>query len=392
LAREHYPNAQNVFRARERSRNRDLALVIDHYVPQPDRDAGSRTMRSFLRGLCELGLSVKFWPENLCYDPVYTPALQGMGVEVLYGSQWVNGFERYLHEYGEQFDYVLLSRPHISAQFIEQVRKKAPRAKVVYYGHDLHCVRLLQQYQVSGEECYREQAKVLEVEERSLWRKADLVLYPTEEEVETVKRMVPEANCRAIQAYCFDTFATSGKVARDRAGVLFVAGFGHPPNIDAAVWLVEEILPELLKKDPSVRLYLVGSNPTDKVRGLASEHVVVTGYVEDDVLEDFYRRCRVAVVPLRFGAGIKSKVVEALQQGLPLVTTHVGAQGLDRLEEVADVTDAAGAIAESILDLLSDDRLWSERSTAAVAYARERFSRGSMRAQLAGIFTKEVSQ
>lgn len=387
----HYLSAQNVFRARERSRSKPVVLVIDHYVPQPDRDAGSRTMLQFLQGLCDLGCSVKFWPANLWFDPVYTPPLQAMGVEVVYGSNWMDGFQRYLRESGGEIDHVLLSRPHISMHFIDALKKFAPRAHVVYYGHDLHFARLLQQYELNRDEGCLAKAREYEVIERDLWNKSDLVLYPIAEEVAEVVRLAPTVACRSVQAYCFERFGTGDHDGlKDRSGILFVAGFGHPPNVDAAVWLVEAILPKLIETDPAVRLYLVGSNPSDKVLALASENVVVTGYVEDAVLQDFYRRCRVAVVPLRFGAGIKSKVVEALQQGLPLVTTTVGAQGLAGLDRVARVADDAQVIAQAIRELLADDDTWRTLSAASSRYAERRFSRQSMRASLAEIFGIEA--
>ena len=392
LASEHYANAQNVFRARERSRNRPVVLVVDHYVPQPDRDAGSRTMTQFIQGLCELGFSVKFWPENLWRDPVYTPVLQAMGVEVIYGAARVNGFERYMREFGAEIDHVLLSRPHVAVHFIKPVKQLAPQARVVYYGHDVHFLRLRQQHEVSGDAACLAQAREYEAMERSLWRQSDLVLYPTVEEAQAVARLAPGVRCEAIQAYCYDRFGTRGHGLAGRSDVLFVAGFGHPPNVDAAVWLVEEILPLLQQRCPSARLYLVGSNPTERVLALASEHVVVTGYVEDGVLQSFYERSRVAVVPLRFGAGIKSKVVEALQQGLPLVTTTVGAQGLDGLDRVAKVADDAPAIAGMVADLLTDDRAWVDLSTVSAGYAEQRFSRESMRSALSRIFSREVNR
>jgi glycosyltransferase involved in cell wall biosynthesis len=150
-----------------------------------------------------------------------------------------------------------------------------------------------------------------------------------------------------------------------RSDVLFVAGFGHPPNIDAACWLVESVMPKVWARRPDVALSLVGSNPTEEVRALAGERVEVTGYVDDAELERRYRSARVAVVPLRFGAGVKSKVVEALHHGLPLVTTQVGAQGLPGVSAVCEVSDDADAIAAAILALLDDDALWLDRARLA---------------------------
>lgn len=382
LESTHYPNAQNVFRARERSRDKPVVLVVDHYVPQPDRDAGSRTMLQFVQQLCELGCSVKFWPENLWRDPSYTPTLQAMGVEVMYGSEWVGGFERYLKEANGNIDRVLLSRPHIAVQFLSAVRKFAPSAQIAYYGHDLHFARQRLRFEVTGDRAYLKEAQEIEILERSLWRQSDVVLYPTNDEVEAVRSLEPDVNAKPIQAYCFASFGGSGRPVEQRSDILFVAGFGHPPNEDAAVWLAESIFPKVLSRVPEARLYLVGSNPTARVEGLARERVVVTGFVEDAVLADFYGGCRVAVVPLRYGAGIKSKVVEALQQGLPLVTTAVGAQGLPGLARVARVADEEDAITNAVVELLTDDEAWRVLAGESARYAEARFSARSMRKTL----------
>ena len=88
------------------------------------------------------------------------------------------------------------------------------------------------------------------------------------------------------------------------------------------------------------------------------------------------------MVPLRYGAGVKSKVVEALQQGLPLVTTGVGAQGLPGVGEVCRVADDEAALADHIRALLDDDAGWRVQSLAGAAYAASHFSRATMRAQL----------
>ena len=103
LARDHLPNGKHVMRARDRAKQRDVILVIDHYVPEPDRDAGSRTMICMIRALQALGLVVKFWPHNLHYSPGYTDALQDIGVEVVYGGDG-DAFRHWLAENGEDVD------------------------------------------------------------------------------------------------------------------------------------------------------------------------------------------------------------------------------------------------------------------------------------------------
>ena len=164
--------------------------------------------------------------------------------------------------------------------------------------------------------------------------------------------------------------------------LLFVAGFAHPPNEDAACWLVRDIMPLVRRHAPLARLAIVGSQPTARVRALAAADVTIAADVSDAMLRAWYADARVAVVPLRHGAGVKRKVVEALREGVPLVTTPIGAQGLPGLDAVAAVCGTAEAIAAAIVALLGDDALWAERSAAGIAYARAHFSDATLRTSL----------
>ena len=122
-------------------------------------------------------------------------------------------------------------------------------------------------------------------------------------------------------------------------------------------------------------MWIVGSNPAPPVNNLASEIIDVTGYVTEYELVSKYAEARVAVVPLRFGAGVKLKVVEALWEGLPLVTTSIGAQGLEGLGEVATVVDEAEPLARELVRLLRDDGSWVEQAQRQLDYAQVHFSR-----------------
>lgn len=376
LAR-HQTNGNNVVLARDRAEQRETVLIVDHYVPQPDRDAGSRTMVAFIDGLLARGCIVKFWPDNLNYDPVYTPPLQARGVEVMYGGQWVGGFEKYLHE-NPHVRAVLLSRPHISEHYIAALARH-PDVHTVYYGHDLH-FRRLQMEAEHGGQCGSE-AQRMELLERHIWKSVDCVVYPSQQEADDVLRIEPDVNARHILPYAFDGFVHDA-LPTSRTGILFVAGFAHGPNVDAAKWLIESIMPLVWKRYPELEVSLVGSNPTGEVRALAGERVEVTGFVSDEELSRRYARAHVAVVPLRFGAGVKGKVVEAMQQGVPLVTTSVGAQGLEGLDAVVSVADDAAAIAADLIALLEDDAMWLARSRAAALYAQANFSREALGAAL----------
>ena len=157
---------------------RQIVLVVDHYIPTPERDAGSATMMAFLDVLARADLVVKFWPHNQAYSLGYTERLQGMGIEVFPRAHVVRKLDQGL-------------RPRTgpcAAQPPRRGRGRAAadppplRAHVVYYGHDLHFRRMRQQAEVTHDDRLRRAADAMLQRERLIWRQADLSLYPSEEE------------------------------------------------------------------------------------------------------------------------------------------------------------------------------------------------------------------
>lgn len=384
LEDEHFPNAECVFLARDRSRRKKCIVVIDHYVPQPDRDAGSRTMVQFMQLFLDAGMNVKFWPQNLWHDPVYTLPLQQQGIEVFYGPEYANRFDDWMRENGRFIDYVLLSRPYVAIEYIDSIRKHS-QARLLYYGHDVHHLRLQDQMRLHPDDAkLKQDAASTEELEKRVWGLLDVIYYPSDIETAYVERYLRENGltgaARTIPVYAFDRFAESPSAnLPQRRDILFVAGFSHPPNGDAALWLVERVMPLVWQHVPDVHLYLVGSNPSAQVQALAGPRVTVTGFVTDEELARRYGAARVAVVPLRYGGGVKGKVVESMRFGLPMVTTPVGVQGLAAACHAVAVAEEPLAFAEVVVDLLRNDARWREASAAALAFARDNFSVEAMR-------------
>jgi glycosyltransferase involved in cell wall biosynthesis len=174
----------------------------------------------------------------------------------------------------------------------------------------------------------------------------------------------------------------------DRRDVLFVGNFAHPPNVDAIVWFVKGILPLVIEQRPGVRLRVVGGGAPPKVHELASASVEILGWVPD--LEPVYARTRVTVAPLRYGAGVKGKIGESLSHGVPVVTTHVGAEGMGLVDDnTARVVDTEAGFAEAIVGLLTNDEQWSRISAAGLACVEERFGAEATRRALIGLLPAE---
>lgn len=374
----HFQNATHIPRARERAHDRQVVLVIDRDVPQTDRDAGSCAIVAIMRALLASGLVVKFWPFDLVPTPVHTEALQDMGVEVLHAPQqtWLS---EWLAVNGAYLDIVLLSRPDVTEVCLPIIRS-GTAARIAYYGVDIHFRRMMAHADLSQDAGERHAAEAMRKLETSIWRDADTVLYLSEEEAADAGSLEPSADVRSIIPYAF-TGAHASPAANilrdDRPGeplVLFVAGFGHSPNVDAAVWFVRDVLPLVLIRVPAAHLAIVGSNPPPLVRALRGPRVRLFANVSDDELLAWHRRARVAVVPLLTGAGVKLKSVQALWYGVPVVLTPSGAQGLPGVDAVASVATQPDAFAAAVSALLTDDALWRQRRIAGASYAHSRFT------------------
>lgn len=395
LERLHFPAGRHTFAARERSLRRPCVLVIDHKVPQPDRDAGSRTMLEFMGAFRQIGVDVKFWPLDMRFDEPYVANLQQLGIETFYGIQYEGQFESWIRQNGAYVDYVLLSRPEIAAQCLDAVRANC-KAKVLYYGHDVHHLRIGEQMRIEPQNPILDEqfAHFAEIEKR-VWEAVDVIYYPSETETEFVAGWLSERNSaslvRTVPVRTFEPVSAAQEAhgLDSRSAIIFVGGFDHLPNVDAAQWFVREVLPIIRASKPDVHAWLVGSNPTPEVLALAGAGVTVTGWISDEELNQLYGQARIAVAPLRYGAGVKAKVVEAFAHGVPVVTTAIGAQGLSIAERAFAQADDAESFAQAVLTVLGDDARWLSMSAEARAVVRKNFSANALYDILAGDVSAE---
>jgi glycosyltransferase involved in cell wall biosynthesis len=154
---------------------------------------------------------------------------------------------------------------------------------------------------------------------------------------------------------------------------MFVGGFQHPPNLDAAEWLIDEIMPRVRRDIPDARLHIIGSRMPESLRERRSEGVVMHGYVEE--LGPYLEGCRLSVAPLRYGAGVKGKVNQAMAWGLPVVATGCAAEGMYLADgEDVLVADDTEAFAAAIVRAYNDEALWTKLSDGGLANVEQHFS------------------
>jgi GT2 family glycosyltransferase len=379
LQTEHYKNAENVFIARDRSACKPHMLFVDHYVPQPDKDAGSKQTYTYLELFLEMGYQITFWPDNQYWCSEYALPLQRMGIEIINGrSNWMN-FSDWIKSNGEYIDIAFLSRPHIAIKYFESIKRESA-TKIIYYGHDLHQERGRLQVKIEVDN-----TKVLAeledevVREELCWINSNLVMYPSQSECDFVNGKFPNQKTAVLPLYCISDYQFESEITKssyeEREGLIFVGGFIHPPNKDGIIWFCKKIFPLITKDIKDLKLTIIGSNPTSEILELNSNSVVVRGWVSDEELHSYYNKSRIAVAPLRFGAGVKGKVVESLLKGVPMVTTEIGIQGIDDMCNGIICASNEEEYAAEIIDLYKNRGKWCAQREKGVQLLKRNFSK-----------------
>ena len=153
-----------------------------------------------------------------------------------------------------------------------------------------------------------------------------------------------------------ETFGTLSHDYSHNHKILFTGNMDYAPNVDGVIYFVEEILPSIITKHPSVQFVIAGQRPVKQVLELASANIRVTGFIEDLAAE--YNSASVVVAPLRFGAGTQNKVLEAMASGIPVVCSEIGFGGLGiKSGEGAIKRTNATEFAQAVIELLDSQEL-----------------------------------
>jgi GT2 family glycosyltransferase len=375
LEKNHKPNGEDVFLVRDRSQLKKRILVIDHMVPQYDKDAGARNVFMYTKIFIESGLKVTFLPADYYPYQPYTAQLEQLGVEVLYGNYYFKYWKEWIQENAHFFDYFYVNRPHIAARYIDLL-KQYGNGKLIYYGHDLHYLRERREYEVTGNKELLKSSEHWKILEYQLIEKSDIIYVPSTYEKTVLEQAFPEKVIRSIPIYIYEKMDTKKcPNIKKKKNLLFVGGFGHPPNIDAVLWFANEIFPHILISYPDIIWYIVGSKPPQEIMNLQSNNIVIKGFVSDEELHSLYQSCRLVVVPLRYGAGVKGKVIESIYEQCPLITTPVGAEGISTLEGVFVVAAADKSMADTIIQLYNDEDVLQNMMSKSPEYINTYFTK-----------------
>jgi glycosyltransferase involved in cell wall biosynthesis len=358
-------------------------LFIDHEIPNYDQNAGSRTNYMYIKLFVEMGLSVTLIGANFIEAEPYTSEFRSIGVKVLTGKLFSRLWPLWFRIFAGKFDYVFFNKPDPTNLFISYVERFS-KAKTLYQCHDLHYLRLLRQYEIDGNNKVLVNSQAMEQLETDIIQRIDIFLTFSHFEKEIVGRKFPGKPSEAIPLYFYDVLNPPIVDFSARKGLLYVGGFLHNPNIDAVLWFSREVFPEIKKSIPDIVFYVAGSHPPAEIRDLDGDGVQVLGYLTDQELEDLYRKVRLAVIPLRFGAGVKGKTMEAIHYSIPIVSTNIGIEGIG-LEKIVPPTDSPKAFSNRVIELYNDESALKESSFQLHRYAEQNLTKDATKIKMAEI-------
>jgi len=376
------PDLTETLRARYAGGGKRKLLYLDDRVPHRTLGSGFPRSNQIVGHLASRGYDITLYPLNFPIEDewgtVYDDIDAGIEVMLGYGRAHLAGF---LSERLEYFNDMLVSRPHNMRFFLRTLStleqpEQLPR--IIYDAEAVFAKRHEAELVLKGKGASRSKiAQELSVE-LAYAKAADIVLSVSPAE----RQMFLDAgydNVHVVAEYVDASIGDSEPSAR--SGLLFVGNLDYDdsPNVDSLVWFVGEVLPLIRGSLPDVRLDVVGTNRSARVRRLAGDGVVLHGRVKD--VSPWYHRARVFVAPTRFASGIPRKVIEASAYGLPVVATDllVSQLGWQPGSDIASVpvSDAQG-FARECVNLLTDGEHWkvmreSVLQQVAVTYSRHVF-------------------
>lgn len=280
-----------------------------------------------------------------------------------------------------KFDIVFFEHYNsVTEEVVAAIRCWQPRASLLVDSIDLNYHRLLSKAKVTGNAKDFRRAAAVKIEELSAYGHADLVVAISELDKALLQRENKDLNVEVISLI----YPVSPLLPfrRDcRRTLLFVADFLHDANVDGIVYFCREILQKILELKPDARLLIVGGSPPEAVRALASTHVEVLGYVPD--IRAVYEAADISISPMRFGGGLKGKIIEAMSFGLPVVTNSICLEGF-HMSPGANVmaSDDPTEFASIVVDLLSNDSRYESLRSKAWQFVNEGYSLHTVEKQL----------
>ncbi|TAF68756.1 MAG: glycosyltransferase [Flavobacterium sp.] len=333
-------------------------VFFTEIIPEYNKDSGSNRLKEIMSAFVELDYHVTLICEYKYIDNSYIKCYQKLGINVFYEHKKFTGYKKYIKEQKLNPNFTWFYGPNSFARYYKSVKKILPQSKVVYDMVDIHHLRFkraieLNPTKISQRKKYLKYRN-LEINASNL---ADYVVTISEFEENYMKAICNPEKLKTISnIHYLKIKKEESNSFEDRENILFI-GSTHTPNIDALYYLYNEIMPEIWKELPFIKVNIIG-NVNSLINDIEHPNFIFHGFVPS--IEHFFKSNKLMVAPLRYGAGVKGKIGQSFEYFLPLVTTSIGIEGMKiKDNENAFVADSADEFAAKIVQLYTNKEIWT---------------------------------
>lgn len=306
--------------------NLKYVLIVEPDLLRPDKDCGSIYTLNLIKLLIENKIQVHFLPINFCYEEKYVQILQKMGVYVNYNS--FNDVTAYLSVNCNVYENIFVCRFNVMNEIYDKIRNYCSQSKIIYVTVDLQSLRTSRFYELVKRQDFDANLMqdTLKLKELSYIKRCDYALVVSTFEQSYLRN--EGINNFILFPICYEKEFVKQRLSEKTDGFYFI-GSRHDPNIDAVNYFLKYIYHQILKIQ-SIPFYIFGSCVKGIVPDLLKPYgnlIKGTEYISDEDLKTFLNGVRLNIIPLRFGAGVKGKLLQSLNLGIPTITTDVGVEG-----------------------------------------------------------------
>lgn len=347
-------------------------LIIGYVWPEPASSAAGRHMLEIIHCFLEADWQVTF--ATACGESEHRFDLTELGVLEQTIALNSDSFDHWVSDLEPAV--VIFDRFMVEEQFSWRVAKNCPQAMRLLDTEDLHFLRAARQAKPGSELSPVDLKNETAVREIASILRSDLSLIISEKEMDLLESVFKiDQDILHYLPFLSSQFSDSKVGFNDREGFAFVGTMRHAPNLDAVRYMKQQLWPRVRQQLPGVNLYIAGSYMTREVTQMhkPADGFHIIGKVA--CIEDFLKDKRVFLSPLRFGAGLKGKLIEAMENSLPSITTMVGAEGIaGDLPWPGAVADNLEQMARHAVDIHQNKGLWEKHRQHTKVILRERFS------------------
>lgn len=354
--------------------NRSVVFFSDK-LPEYDKDSGSNRLKEIVMAFLDLGFHVTLAIKYTYSNNPYIEHYQRLGVNVFYEHKRHTGYKKYLAEQKINAKVAWFYGPRIFHQYYGSAKKLFPNAKMVYDMVDIHHLRFqrameLEPKRISLRKRFHNYKK-MEINASKL---ADYVITISDFEENYMKAFCDASKIVTISNIHYIKIEKQATLPFERRSDILFIGSRHTPNIDAIYYLYNDIMPLVWAELPEMKVNIIG-DVKDQIDNIGHPNFIFHGYVPS--IENFFISNKLMVAPLRYGAGVKGKIGQAFEYFLPVVTSSIGAEGMQlKNYENAIIDDTKEGFAKAVVQLYTDKILWqklqdnSEKSLEPFSVAR----------------------